>query len=275
MIKTWYRYSDSPVRSDYLSINGYGVQEPMPTCTVERPAGTGDYLLMLFFDEVDVAVGEEVQRVTPGTFMAWKPGSNQRYGNERAGFVHSWIHLDGALVKHLVTACDIVLDSPVSGVDRDRFEHHLSSIHFECTQPIPPDRRIVENVVSNLIFDIHRSTRQPSARAIPPELLRTRAFIDTHFSEPVSLAQLARLANLSPQHFCSRFSKSFGVSPISYLLRVRMGQAAYLLLDRNTRVADVARRVGIDDVHYFSRLFKRFHGKSPRDMRQRANAACA
>jgi len=267
MIKTWYRHAVSPIHSDYLSVNGYGVQEPMPPCTVERTSGTGDYLFMLFLDDVDLAVGGEVRRALAGTFMVWKPGSHQRYGNDQAGFAHSWIHLDGALVRHLVVSCGIALDTPVQGMDAARFEHWLGSIHFECTQPVPPDRRIVENLVSNLVFDIHRSTRAAAAAAIPQEFLSAREHIDTHYAEPLSLGQLARLVNLSPQHFCSRFRAFFGVSPVKYAIRVRMAQASYLLLDRNLRVNEVARRVGIEDVYYFSRLFKRHFGRSPSDLR--------
>ncbi len=268
MIKTWYRHSDSPVRSDYLSINGYGVREPMPPCIVDRPAGTGDYLFMLFLDPVEVSVAGESRQTEAGTFIVWRPGAHQRYGNRSRGFVHSWAHLSGALVKHLVTSCGIGLDTPTPAMSAARFEHSLTSIHFECTQPIPPDRRIVENLVSNLVYDIHRSTRgAPAAVVVAEELLRAREHIDTHYGEPLRLATLARLANLSPQHFCNRFRRAFGISPISYLIRVRMAQASYLLLDRNLRVGEVARRVGIEDVYYFSRLFKRHHRRSPSELR--------
>jgi len=268
MIKAWYHGVESPVRSDYLSINGYGIQEPMPPCIVDRPNGSGDFLIMFFFDDVDLRVTGEVTHLAAGTLMVWQPGSYQYYGNLGKPFLHSWIHCEGALVKHLVSSCGVALDTPLAGMSGPRFEHHIAAVHFECTQPVPPDRRIVESAVSCLLYDIQRSVGAPSSpAAIPEELLAARVYIDSHYASAITLSQLARIANLSSQHFCSRFRKAFGVAPIAYLIRVRLAQASYLLLDRNMRIGEIARRVGIGDVYYFSRLFKRRFGQSPSKMR--------
>jgi AraC-like DNA-binding protein len=182
--------------------------------------------------------------------------------------MHSWLHCNGQLVRHLVNANGIALDRPTAGVAGAHFEHYLSSIHFECSHGGAPDTRIVENVLRNLLYDIVRSPGHSGrARSAPPELLAARQFIEANYARRLTLPDLAAQANLSPPHFCTQFRRAFGVAPISYLVNYRMAQAAYLLLDRNLRVGEVARRVGIDDVYYFSRLFKQRFGKSPRAMR--------
>jgi AraC family transcriptional regulator of arabinose operon len=268
MIKVWQREQLTPIQSDYFALNGYGIQEPMPPGIVDRPTGTGDYLMMFFFDPVELVVSDKVVQAPASTLMLWQPGAHQYYGNRSQGYMHSWVHCNGALLRHMVNSCGIALDTPIAGVVGENFEHHLASIHFECTHAARPDRRIVENILTNTLYDVKRSAdRGLGARDIPTELLAARRFIETHYTEPLTLPQLAALTNVSPQHFCTRFRKAFGSAPISYLLSFRMAQASYLLLDRNMRVGDVARRVGIDDVYYFSRLFRRHYGKSPRQMR--------
>lgn len=268
MVKVWYFEQSSPIRSDYFALNGYGIQEPMPPGIVNRPQGTGDFLLMYFFDPVDLIVDQAVQRAPGNTLMVWQPGSHQYYGNPAARYMHSWMHCNGQLVRHLVNAGGIALDHPIAGVTGAHFEHYLSSIHFECSHGGAPDTRIVENVLRNLLLDVARATGSGGqARSASPELLRARQFIEANYARRLTLPELASQANLSAPHFCTQFRRAFDAAPITYLVNYRMAQAAYLLLDRNARVGDVARRVGIDDVYYFSRLFKQRFGKSPRAMR--------
>jgi iron complex transport system substrate-binding protein len=113
----------------------------------------------------------------------------------------------------------------------------------------------------------------------PPAPFRDlRHFVESEFAQPMTLAMLARKVNLSVPHFCSEFHRYFGTSPIDYLIRHRMHQAAYLLKDRNLRVSDVAPLVGYDDVFHFSKLFKKHFGVSPRATRSvpggRGQALC-
>jgi len=73
-----------------------------------------------------------------------------------------------------------------------------------------------------------------------------------------------------PAHFSAEFRRHFGVPPVGYLIRRRLHHAAYLLQDVNLSVAEAGQRVGYDDLFYFSKLFKRFHGASPRAWRERS-----
>lgn len=276
MIKVWHLEQTAPIQSDYFSLNGYGIREPMPAGIVDRPSGTNDYLWMYFHVPVYVAVRGQDVPVTESTLMVWPPGSHQRYGSTPDAYLHSWLHCTGALVRHVVLTCGIPLDTPIAGMSAEVFERHLLAIHAECSHGLIPDPRIVENHVRNLAYEVQRvARRDQNAPRVPPGLLEARQYLEAHYWEKITLAQLARIANLSPPHFCTQFHKAFNHTPIAYLLRYRLAQAAYLLLDRNARVSEVARRVGIDDVHYFSRVFKRQYGESPRRISlQRLPSGC-
>ncbi len=95
-------------------------------------------------------------------------------------------------------------------------------------------------------------------------------FIKTHYNdENMSLNMVASYVNLSPNHFSTIFSQQMKRTFIEYLTGVRMEKARELLKLSNLRSAEIAYEVGYKDPHYFSYLFKKTHGITPREFRQR------
>ena len=96
-----------------------------------------------------------------------------------------------------------------------------------------------------------------------------RAYIEEHFSDSnLTLHDVASHVALSNNHFCTVFSQEMGVTFTEYLTQVRMQRAKELLTDKTMRTGDVAYAVGYNDPHYFSYLFKKNTGLSPRDFRK-------
>jgi len=102
-------------------------------------------------------------------------------------------------------------------------------------------------------------------------LLRARDAIHARYPEPLSLAQLAREAALSPFHFLRLFRAAFGRTPHQYLTQVRLEAAKRLLLD-DAPVTDVCFEVGFQSLGSFSALFARRVGAPPSAFRRRIHA---
>ena len=83
------------------------------------------------------------------------------------------------------------------------------------------------------------------------------------FDEPHTSISLARAVGLSTSHFRRRFKAAFGRTPMAYLERVRMEEAAQLIKEGALSIKEVARKVGYRDANNFSTAFKRFYGTSP------------
>jgi len=98
-----------------------------------------------------------------------------------------------------------------------------------------------------------------------------RAFIEAHFNEPVTLAQLAALSALSVSRFATVFRQQYGSSPYRYLCGVRIQRAQTLLLE-GVPGSVVATEVGFFDQSHFGRHFKRCCGMTPSMFIQRAAA---
>lgn len=93
------------------------------------------------------------------------------------------------------------------------------------------------------------------------------AFMMQHLNQPLQVARLARIANVSPSHFFVLFKRQTGFSPIDYFIRLRMQHAGRLLISTALNVKEIAAELGYDDPFYFSRVFKAVHGLAPTDYR--------
>ena len=89
-------------------------------------------------------------------------------------------------------------------------------------------------------------------------------------AEPHSIAELARLAALSPYHFLRTFKQVTGVTPHQWLVRARLRAAAQHLVAGRARITDIALEVGFEDLSNFVRSFRAEFGVSPRAFRSAA-----
>ena len=93
-------------------------------------------------------------------------------------------------------------------------------------------------------------------------------FIEQHYADPdLSLNEMAALVNLSASHFSVVFSQETGHTFKEYLTDIRIRKAKELLRMTGLRSADIADRVGYNDPHYFSSVFKKHTGLSPSEFR--------
>lgn len=88
-------------------------------------------------------------------------------------------------------------------------------------------------------------------------------FIRSHYTEPLTLADISGHFHKKPEHFSYLFHKVMGIRPIDYLIAYRLETAAGLLNENGFRVRQAAAAVGYKDEFYFSRLFKKHMGIAP------------
>lgn len=87
--------------------------------------------------------------------------------------------------------------------------------------------------------------------------------MEQHLDQPLRVATLAALANLSPSHFFALFKQQTGCSPMDYFTRLRMQHACRLLGSGAGSVKQVAAALGYTDPFYFSRVFKSVNNVAP------------
>ncbi len=118
-------------------------------------------------------------------------------------------------------------------------------------------------LVMNFICHVLSSqTRDPEGSENERRILQAIIHMDKHFAEPVTLQDIAAIAELSPSHFITLFQKKMKTSPVHYLNNIRLTHAQSLLMNGAT-IAEVVEATGFSSPQYFCRFFKKKLGMSP------------
>lgn len=92
--------------------------------------------------------------------------------------------------------------------------------------------------------------------------------IDADLTADLSLKTQAQLLNVNPSYLSALFKKETGITLTDYVNTKRIEHAALLLRTTDLQVQTVAQRCGIFDVNYFTKLFKKYENKTPREYRE-------
>ncbi|HEU5086055.1 MAG TPA: DNA-binding response regulator, partial [Roseiflexaceae bacterium] len=118
---------------------------------------------------------------------------------------------------------------------------------------------------------LRRSLSTGAALATPTSALvkRAIAYLQEHYARELSRQELAEAIGISQNYLSEIFHREIGMPPWEYLNRYRIKLARDLLRRSNDSITSIAGRVGFDDAAYFSRVFRRVTGRSPRAYRDR------
>lgn len=94
-------------------------------------------------------------------------------------------------------------------------------------------------------------------------------WLDTHLSDPtLSVDAMAEVMGYRRTIFFKKIKALTGQTPAEYIKTLRMNRAAELLREETITVAEVCYKVGINDPHYFAKVFKQQFGISPKKYQQ-------
>lgn len=94
-------------------------------------------------------------------------------------------------------------------------------------------------------------------------------YVDFHYMEPLSLTSLAQQYFVSSTHLSALFKKEVDMNLKEYIQEVRLRQARLQLNTTRLPIQEIAANCGFLDVNYFTRVFRKVHGMSPREYRNR------
>lgn len=92
---------------------------------------------------------------------------------------------------------------------------------------------------------------------------RIKEYIDAHYTEPLTLEDIANVMNCSVPYLSHTFKSMTGYSPIQYAIRRRIGFAQTLLISSDFSATRIATMVGYDNTNYFNALFTKIVGITP------------
>jgi AraC family transcriptional regulator len=137
------------------------------------------------------------------------------------------------------------------------------------------DRLYLESVTMMLSLhllkhhsSVTRLAKQPAGKFSCCQLQEIQDYIAAHLDRNISLQELADLVDLHPHYFCRLFKATLQITPHQYLLKSRVEQAAQLLRQNDSTIAEVAQQVGFYDQSRFTQVFRRWIGVTPKRYQQ-------
>jgi AraC family transcriptional regulator of arabinose operon len=254
-----------------FNVRGIGIREPLFNPNVDRPMGTGDWLIMLFHKPARLDRNNPQPSAPAMTMVIWPPGAAQFYswGRKSGTEPHSWMHVEGAWVVQQIRVLELPLSKPFQLPDDSVMTLSLTALLAEMRTGTPPDSVILQNLFENWARGIQRLLRPHDAStATPLGLVRVRRHLDADFRRIPPLDELTGIAAMSRSHLCHRFRECFGSSISEYVIRKRMSAAQRMLFDLDLRPGEIAEAVGYPDIYQFSKQFKKTFGVSPTRYRQ-------
>ncbi len=118
------------------------------------------------------------------------------------------------------------------------------------------------------------STILPHLTSAPRKKLDARvadsvAYIEQHYTEEITVEDLAAVANMSVSRFYPVFREALGVTPVDYVNHYRVNRAMMLLVNEpDLSVEEISMTVGFESSTYFRRVFKKITKKTPREYRK-------
>lgn len=112
-----------------------------------------------------------------------------------------------------------------------------------------------------------RLVNKNSVGGLSPIVQKAIFYIDSDLSGDLTLKSVASAINVSAGYLSTTFSAEVGKTLTEYVTEKRMKHAAYLLASTHLQIQSVAQHCGILDMQYFSKIFKRYMGQTPRSYR--------
>lgn len=146
--------------------------------------------------------------------------------------------------------------------DRRQMLCNLQSSVALCNILLMLSQETIESLSNN--FALRKST------VIPAKLRKAIGYITRHYSEQITLDDLAKYCNISKQQLIRNFKALLNCTPMNYITDYRLARAKELLFNQpHLSIKEISSELGFDNQRYFSRVFAKHNNETPTQYRNR------
>ena len=280
-MRTCYYYSFQ-VNRDFGSINACSIASNeypiMVNCAgrfvanehfvTDNVGGRNDhYLIYVECGELEVILNGATYTAHGGSVLIFPPHCHYKYtfyGDHTLSYL--WVHFTGSYVERFLDECGfgslpcMIQSNPnikiISAFEKlfDIFGSHepLQKRKLACR---------LEDILLSIASDLSKTDE---SRA----LTRSLSFIHTCYNKKIKIPELAKMEGLSNSRYITVFKKYMRMPPSDYIIGLRINVACDLLKSHDMSVKEVAACVGYDNPHFFSKLFKKKTGMTPKNYQE-------
>ncbi len=234
---------------------------------------TGWTLLYTTGGSAVLRAGLREHRVTANQALLFSP--NAVYRLKREAKSPSWSHFY-AVFQPLPTwrphldwpkVAPHVGGFTIDSAHQDKLQALFQSLLDCFSDALPLRHELAYNLMEQLVLRCAGLMYEIPRPHVDERIAKVQAYIDEHYREAFSLADIAQTFHLSPSRLSALFKEETGMTVFGWRDEKRMIRAAQLLRGTDQRIAQISEAIGISDPAYFTRLFHRLVGTTPRDYR--------
>ena len=120
-----------------------------------------------------------------------------------------------------------------------------------------------------MLESLMESIRAHARKTAPVLISSALRYMEEHLGEGIMRDDVAEVCHMSPTHFSRTFRDQVGRTFVDVLNRMRVDQAAELLVRTDKELALIALECGFNDQSYFTKVFRKYKGKPPGEYRRR------
>lgn len=239
-----------------------------PKYTTYRENGRTDYQFLYVASGVATFVFDgKAYRLSAGSFVIYKPNQTQFYSynlNDKTEMY--WIHFTGNQVEALLNTYGIS--------DSNMYVVEASTKYIELCEKMIYElqlkRHIFSEVTAVLFLELFGSLSRglQKRREVYDESIEDAlVYFHQNYNTNIELEEYAKKCNMTICWFERQFKNRTGRSPKQYITDIRLSNAKILLNSTDKTIGEIAEMCGYDNQLYFSRVFKKYIGISPREYR--------
>ena len=158
------------------------------------------------------------------------------------------------------------------GSDKKQFINFAQLMMHEFQDKKPGFEKVCHGLLEVLLVYISRKQKlsviSESSFQLSKECAIAKRYIDTNYAQDITLDSLAEITHINKFYLAHSFTECIGQSPISYLTERRLAACKELLSSSNLSVTQIATSAGFSSQSYFSQIFNKKVGMSPRQYRK-------
>lgn len=141
--------------------------------------------------------------------------------------------------------------------------YYIDAISSKYSRIIEEANEVPNEMMWQMTRDYCAYVRRYSLKEYSPAVQKVMNYVNLNVAEPLTLKSLAAMCFISSSYLSALFKQETGSTLIDYINTQRVNRAAQLLVQNNHTIAAVAEEVGILDVNYFTKIFKKTLGVTP------------
>jgi len=239
----------------------------------ERKKGCPQNILIYCTDgEGWFETGDKRQVICKNQYVIIPENTPHKYGtNNRRPWSIYWIHFTGKRSQMFINHPNQIVD--INQTSNSRFKDRIllfEEIYHNIEMGYSIDNLEYANIcLWHMLGSFRYLSQFRKIKEITPysKIDQSIHFMNNNINNKLTLRDLASQSKLSVSQYCSLFKKKTSRTPLNYFAHLKIRQASHLLDYSDLKINEIAFQLGFEDPFYFSRLFSKIMGKSPKKYR--------